>query len=87
MAISILLSSSLAPVASNQALDITGRPPTIGIASLFDASGVKEYFIFLVLELLPLVRFVPKSPYNWLDPVPKKAQKYTLRHQLSLSPV
>ena len=47
MAISILLSSSLAPVASNQALDITGKPPTIGIASLFDASGVKEYFIFL----------------------------------------
>ena len=46
IAISILLSSSLAPVASNHALDITGRPPTIGIASRFDASGLKKYFIF-----------------------------------------
>ena len=47
IATSILLSSSLAPVASNHAFDITGRPPTIGIASRLDASGLKKYFIFL----------------------------------------
>ena len=33
--------------ASNHAFDITGRPPTIGIASRLDASGLKKYFIFL----------------------------------------